>query len=102
MTIPPASADARSLMLYDSQKKSTGIAYLLWFFLRGVGGHRFYLGRTGSGAGMLILTVLSIVLLVAGIGVLGLMAVGVWALVDAFLIPGMVDEHNKALIAQLT
>lgn len=29
--------------------KSTGIAYLLWFFFGGVGAHKFYLGRPGLG-----------------------------------------------------
>lgn len=102
MTPPPASADARSMMLYDSQKKSAGIAYLFWFFLGGLGAHRFYLGRTGSGAAMLAICVLSLLLLVVGIGALGLVVIGIWALVDAFLIPGMVNEHNQALIARLT
>jgi len=30
-----------------AQQKSVGIAYLLWFFLGVLGGHQFYLGRTG-------------------------------------------------------
>jgi len=37
--------------------KSIRVAYLFWFFVGGFGGHRFYLGRTLSGAGMLALTV---------------------------------------------
>jgi TM2 domain-containing membrane protein YozV len=38
--------------------KSTGIAYVLWFFFGGVGAHKFYLGRPGVGAlyiGMFVL-----------------------------------------------
>jgi hypothetical protein len=30
--------------------KSTGVAYLLWFFFGGIGAHKFYLGRPGVGA----------------------------------------------------
>jgi TM2 domain-containing membrane protein YozV len=29
--------------------KSTGVAYLLWFFFGGIGAHKFYLGRPGVG-----------------------------------------------------
>lgn len=74
-----------------NEKKSTGVAYLLWFFLGGLGGHRFYLGRSGTGALMLVLTILGAVTLPVGIGAFILIAVGLWALVDAFLIPGMIS-----------
>lgn len=33
-------------MEYQKQKKSTGLAYLLWFFLGGIGIHQAYLERT--------------------------------------------------------
>lgn len=97
----PPAADPRTMMLYDANKKSAGIAYLLWFFVGLVGAHRFYLGRTGSGAGMAVLFGVSLLLTVAAIGFLGLLAGGVWALVDAFLIPGMVQEENNKLIRRL-
>ena len=42
--------EVRAEMLYHANAKSTGIAYLLWFFLGGLGVHRFYLGRGGSAA----------------------------------------------------
>jgi TM2 domain-containing membrane protein YozV len=29
--------------------KSKGVAYLLWFFFGLIGGHRFYLGKVGTG-----------------------------------------------------
>jgi TM2 domain-containing membrane protein YozV len=32
-----------------ARDKSLGIAYLLWFTLGLVGGHKFYLGRVGMG-----------------------------------------------------
>ncbi|WP_394002502.1 NINE protein [Xanthobacter versatilis] len=35
-------SDARALMLCEANKKSAVVAYLLWFFLGGLGGHRFY------------------------------------------------------------
>nr|WP_298102170.1 TM2 domain-containing protein [uncultured Shinella sp.] len=75
--------------------KSTGVAYLLWFFTGGLGGHRFYLGRTGSAVAMLILFILGLATSPIGIGIVLLAGLGIWGLVDAFLIPGMI-AHSKA------
>lgn len=92
------SNDAKAMMAFESGKKSAGICYLLWFFLGGFGGHRFYLGRTGSAIAMLVIYILSwILVFVGGIGLLGIGAIGVWLIVDAFLIPGIVRENNTAL-----
>ena len=91
------SNDAKAMMAFESGKKSTGIGYLLWFFFGGLGIHRFYLGRTGSAIAMLVITILSVILLFVGIGFLDLIAVGIWLIVDAFLIPGIVQETNQAL-----
>jgi len=79
-----------------NEKKSTGIAYLLWFFLGGFGVHRFYLGKTGSAVVMLILFILGWVTLVVYIGAFLLIAVAIWLLVDAFLIPGILDRDSSA------
>ncbi|MFC0410591.1 TM2 domain-containing protein [Roseomonas elaeocarpi] len=106
---PPAAAasapgglsDATALMRYDANKKSTLIAYLLWFFLGWFGAHRFYLGRTGSGVAQLVITLVSITLSFVGVGVIGFFVVGIWAFVDAFLIPGITRDHNNRLIALL-
>lgn len=65
-----------------NDKPSTGVAYLLWFFLWPFGGHRFYLGRTGTAIAMLILS----------ITFFGLVISGPWALIDLFLIPGIIRE----------
>jgi len=82
--------------------KSTGVAYLLWLFLGGVGGHRFYLGQTGTGIAMLVLTVLGLVTLAAGVGAFFLLGVGIWTLVDAFLIPGMIRQDKERIRNNLT
>lgn len=91
------SNDAKALMAFESSKKSTGIGYLLWFFFGGLGVHRFYLGRNGSAIAMLVITILSLILLFVGVGFLGLLAVGIWLIVDAFLIPGIARDFNQAL-----
>ena len=80
-----------------NEKKSIGVAYLLWFFFGGLGVHRFYLGRSGSGIAMLIMTVLGFLLLVVYfLGLILLIPVMIWLLVDAFLIPGIIDRDAKA------
>ena len=102
-SLPPSgpSRDAVVMMQYDAAKKNALLAYLLWFFLGAFGAHRFYLGQTGSGIAMLLIFLLSFPLAFVVVGLLGFMAIGIWWLVDAFLIPGIVARHNTALIAQL-
>ncbi|MFZ5719180.1 MAG: TM2 domain-containing protein [Pseudomonadota bacterium] len=62
---------------------STAVAYLLWFFLGIVSGHRFYLGRAGTA----VLQILSYFILIGFI----------WWIVDAFLIPGMIREKKDQI-----
>ena len=71
-----------------NEQKSTAVAYALWFFLGILSLHRFYLGRPGSA----ILQILSYFIIV------GLL----WWIIDAFLIPGMVDKHRDKVRAKIT
>jgi len=93
--------DARQMMQYDAMKKSLIVAYLLWWFLGAFGAHRFYLGRTGSALAMLLIFVLSIPLTLIFIGFLGIAAIGIWWLIDACLMPGIVREHNMRLASRI-
>lgn len=95
------AAQNTALMRYDANKRSAGIAYLLWFFMGSLGVHRFCLKRTGSAAAMLIITLVSIPLCIVGVGLVGLCVVGLWAVVDAFLIPGITQDYNNRLISEL-
>jgi TM2 domain-containing membrane protein YozV len=85
------SNDARVLMLYEANKKTALVAYLLWFFLGLFGAHNFYLGRTGVAVTQLILSLI----------VIGMVITIFWVLVDAFLIPGWIRRENNLLAAQL-
>jgi TM2 domain-containing membrane protein YozV len=85
------SSDARTMMLYEANKKEALIAYLLWFFLGMFGGHNFYLKRTGVAVAQLILT----------LTLVGMLITIFWVLVDAFLIPGWVRNQNNLLAMQL-
>lgn len=78
-----------------NEAKSVGASYALWFFVGYLGGHRFYLGRKGSAIVMLLLTIFGVLLSFVGVGFILLAVVGIWALVDAFLIPGMVAEQKN-------
>ncbi len=76
--------------------KSMRLAYFFWFLLGGFGLHRFYLGYPLSGAGMLVLALFNGMfwllplpaILGYGLGV----ALTVWWLADAFLIPGLAPD----------
>lgn len=80
----------------SNEKKSTGVAYLLWFLFGGLGVHRFYLGKTGSAVAMMLLTILGALTLVIYVGAFLLLAMAIWLLVDAFLIPGMIQADSQA------
>ena len=65
----------------NSKSKSKGIAYLLWWFTGGIGGHRYYAGDIGMGIGM----------------TLTLGGFGIWSLIDAFLIGKRIEQKNEQL-----
>ena len=56
------SADVVAMLRYDANRKSAGVAYLLWFFLGGLGVHRFYVGSTGVGIVYVVLFLLGLLL----------------------------------------
>ena len=71
---------------YDDLKKKPAVAWLLWLFTGGIGGHRYYLGDVGMGVAM----------------TLTLGGFGVWTLVDAFFINRRIAVKNAAIRATLT
>lgn len=81
------------------KEKSLGTAYLLWFFVGGLGAHRFYLGYGNSGMAQVMLLVLSWMLLLSGAlwAAAGLFVGALWLLVDVFMIPGLTREANNRL-----
>jgi TM2 domain-containing membrane protein YozV len=67
---PPAAAPSAPAPVYDHRDKV--VAALLAFFLGVLGIHRFYLGRTGSGIAMLLISCTFI----------GLMITLPWSIID--------------------
>lgn len=74
--------------MFANRQKKTWVAYLLLILLGGLGIHRFYLGLSTSGAIYVALFVIGFILPVT------FLAIGVWYIVDIFLIPKLVDEAN--------
>ncbi|SDX20174.1 TM2 domain-containing protein [Roseicitreum antarcticum] len=89
------SDDTRALMAFQSRSKSVGVAYLLWFFLGGFGGHRFYLGNIGIAVLILACTLI-------GFGVLVTLIVTAAILIyDLFTIPSQVRRYNERLMTEI-
>ena len=91
------NSGVRTQMMFEANKKSTGAAYLLWFFLGGFGAHRFYLGQTGTAIAQLLLALLGWLPLFIGWAVLG-----IWLIVDLFLIPNIIRDENMKLVDNLS
>ena len=99
----------------DRRRKSTGIAYALWFFMGWLGLHKFYLGRIAAGILYVVAPWVLIVSLFSGLimaesnpeaggaavvamfSLLALLVYGVWWVVDLFTIPGQVTACNENL-----
>lgn len=78
-------------MVFEENRKSVGIGYVLWLLLGWFGAHRIYAGKTRSGIAQLLLSLIGI----------GLIVTIPWWLIDAFLVPGMVHERNRKTIEMI-
>ena len=104
------------------QSKSTGIAYLLWFFLGGFGIHKFYMGYALAGLFYMACTFVGgffffadfvglaagsqeggkeIDLKTAVVGLLPLFLLAVFLLLDLFTISGQLQKREKKLRKKL-
>lgn len=82
-------------MAFQARSKSVGVAYLLWFFLGGFGGHRFYLGSTGVAVVLLLCTLIGFGIFVTFIVTAAIL------LYDLFTIPSQVRKYNERLMTEI-
>ena len=54
-TGPAPSSDTRAMMLFEANRKSMAVSYILWIFVGVFGGHRFYNGRTATAVTQLLM-----------------------------------------------
>jgi TM2 domain-containing membrane protein YozV len=78
---------------FEKVKKSKVVAYLLWFFLGGLGAHRFYTRDTGLGIAIIVVSIISTFLL--------FIPIGIWLLVDLFLVGKRINQLNDQLEAEV-
>jgi TM2 domain-containing membrane protein YozV len=79
-----------------AERKSAGVAYLVWLISGLLGAHRLYLGRPVSAAAMCAITLVSLALAQTGLGLLGFAATGAWAMADLLLIPEMARDASPS------
>jgi TM2 domain-containing membrane protein YozV len=89
----PRSASPTAPM---TARKSMAVAYIFWFALGALSGHRFYLGLVATAIAQSSLWFLGWLLVATGtyVGLLAVLAGAVWVIVDAFLIPGLCRAAN--------
>lgn len=78
----------------ENTRKSLRQAYILWALLGIFGAHRFYLARGTSGATMLVVSLIGLILLGTGSGVAFLTVMLGWLGIDAILLPRMLRAEN--------
>lgn len=77
---------------FTKRKKSSGTMWLLWFFLGGIGGHRFYLGETVMGIIYVVLAALAL-----PTAFISLAASGILLLIDAFTNTARYNAANERI-----
>ncbi|MBD9846440.1 TM2 domain-containing protein [Enterococcus faecalis] len=70
--------------------KNSTTAWLLWWFTGTLGGHRYYMGKTGTAITMTILT----------ITIIGIIISGPWALIDVFFISKWLKQDKEKIEKQ--
>lgn len=89
----------------EKNKKSTGVAYALWFFLGTLGAHKFYLKNTVWGIVYIALFVLGWATVAVGVGAAFFFALGIFLLYDLFTIPRQIrklyEKEEEAIIDRL-
>lgn len=105
-------SNTQGILGYYANEKSTGVAYLLWFFLGCLGAHYFYTGNIGLGSARLLAFATPISFLVfmgAHVGsivpfllVLWLVVAElIWRFVEIFFIWSLVKTYNRRVLEKI-
>ena len=88
---------------FEIERKNIVVAYLLLFFAGYLGAHRFYLGRPLAGALILVSTLFVGVLTLFSLGILAILflPISLWLLIEIFLLPSIVRNHDTRLADNL-
>jgi TM2 domain-containing membrane protein YozV len=81
----------KTLIQFESEKKSIVAAFILGIQLGILGGHDYYLGDIGRGIFKLILTITMI----------GIIISIIWVIIDLISMPSRVREKNRQLAERL-
>ena len=85
----------KKININTGNEKNVAIALLLWFFLGfGFGAHNYYLNRFGIGIAQLILFVIGVLTFLLGIGIIILIGLGIWWLVDLIYVFKYTDSST--------
>jgi TM2 domain-containing membrane protein YozV len=85
----------------DISPKSRLATTLLAWFLGVLGAHRFYTGKTGTAVTMLALTIIGWATVWFFIGIIFIVAVGIWALLDFIVtVSGSATDNEGKLITK--
>lgn len=94
--------DPGQMALFNSEmvkyQKNVGLAYVLWFFLGTLGGHKFYLGKGKQGVLYLLLTIVAGISLGSGgqvIFVICAVILGVMLLIDLLTMAKQTQQVNE-------
>jgi TM2 domain-containing membrane protein YozV len=84
----------------EAESKSVRVAYVLWWFLGFIFAHRFYLNRNGPryAAAAITAEVLGYMAsrVLAGVGLVALVLLGIVWIADAIRMPRWIDEDDQA------
>ncbi|MCF6776760.1 TM2 domain-containing protein [Thiotrichales bacterium 19X7-9] len=83
----------------EANQLNVTVAYLLWLFLGYFGAHRFYCKKPHV-VTILVLEIIGLISLFIVIGIIPLMIVLVWWVIDATKIQKWVSQYNLGLVEQ--
>jgi TM2 domain-containing membrane protein YozV len=83
-----------------NQKKSVGIAYLLWFFFGGFGAHNWYVGKPMLAGAQMFGYIIALAMYFSGNVIFGgllFIPLGISLILDLCFIPARINAHTERM-----